>query len=176
MDMAATRPADTARVLILCYDGSKEAGEAIAYAGRLLPGWQAVVVTAWKEVVEDALSTGLTRPVTDLADINERQHESAKRFAQQGARLAAQHGLKALPLAVKAEVPVWEAIELVAEERNGELIACGTAHSGVRAALPGTLPSSLLAHSSRPVLVVPSARAAAERVREVAEDRIAHGR
>jgi nucleotide-binding universal stress UspA family protein len=174
--MAATRPPDATRVVILCYDGSTEGGEAIAFAGELLLGWRAVVVSAWKEVIEETLSTGLTRPVTDLADVNKRKREAAERFAKQGARLAEQHGLRAQPLVVEADGPVWEAIELIAEERDGELIVCGTGHSGVRAALPGTLPSALLAHASRPVLVVPSARASAERIRDVTEERTSHGR
>jgi nucleotide-binding universal stress UspA family protein len=174
--MSATRASDAAHVVILCYDGSTEAQQAIAFAGELLPKWRAVVVSAWKEVIEEALSTGLTRPVTDLADANKRKREAAELFAEQGARLAEQHGLRAQPLVVKADGPVWEAIELIAEERDGELIVCGTGQSGVRASLPGTLPRSLLAHASRPVLVVPSARASAERIRELAEERTSHGR
>jgi nucleotide-binding universal stress UspA family protein len=174
--MAPTRPTEASRVVILCYDGSSEAEEAIAFAGRLLPDWRAVVVSAWKEVLEEALSTGLTRPVTDLTDVNARLRAAAEQLAQQGADLAERHGLRPQPLVVKADGPAWLAIERIAEQRDGELIVCGTGHSGVRASLPGTLPSSLLAHASRAVLVVPSRRASAERVREVTEERSSRGR
>jgi hypothetical protein len=41
----------------------------------------------------------------------------------------------------------------------------------VKAALPGNLAGALVNHASRAVLVVPSAKAAAERVRDAQEER-----
>ena len=38
--------------------------------------------------------------------------------------------------------------------------------------LPGNLASALVNHASRPLLVVPSARAAAQRIRDIREDRV----
>jgi hypothetical protein len=42
----------------------------------------------------------------------------------------------------------------------------------IKAALPGNLASALVNHASRPLLVVPSARAAAQRIRDIREDRV----
>jgi nucleotide-binding universal stress UspA family protein len=162
---------DTTSPVIVCYDGSREAGDAIAYAGRLLAEGPAIVVTAWKPVVEEALSTGMTRPTADPSDVNKREHESAKQIATRGARLASQAGFDARPVAVRTDGPLWVAIELVAEDANARLIVCTTRRSGVTAALPGNLAGALVSHASRPVLVVPSAKAAEERAREVQEDR-----
>jgi nucleotide-binding universal stress UspA family protein len=158
--------------LILCYDGSAEAADAIAYAGKLMPGSPAVVVTVWKAIIEEALSTAMTPPVADPVEANTRGQESAEQIVAQGVQLAQDAGLQAEPLVVGADGPLWEAVELVAEDLGARLIACGTRRSGVKAALPpGNLASALVTHASRPVLVVPSAKAAAERVREVQEER-----
>jgi nucleotide-binding universal stress UspA family protein len=158
--------------VILCYDGSPEAAEAIAHAGELLRGRPAIVVSAWKEILEETLSTAMTRPVADLVDANKRERESAEQFATQGVRLAERAGFRAQPLVVKADGPLWEAIELVAEEHDAKLVVCGTGRSGIKAALPGNLASALANHASRPLLVVPSARAAAQRIRDIREDRV----
>ena len=158
--------------VILCYDGSPEAAEAIAHAGELLRGRPAIVVSAWKEILEETLSTAMTRPVADLVDANKRERESAEQFATQGARLAERAGFRAQPLVVKADGPLWEAIELVAEEHDAKLVVCGTGRSGIKAALPGNLASALVNHASRPLLVVPSARAAAQRIRDIRENRV----
>lgn len=169
--MTDARETGSAGPLILCYDGSQEAAEAIAYAGELLPGRPAIVVSVWKEVIEEALSTAMTPPVADPVDANPRGRESAEQFAVQGARLAEKAGLQAEPLVVDADGPLWEAVELVAEQRNAKLIVCGSRRSGVKAALPGSLAGALVTRASRPVLVVPSAQAAARREREVQEER-----
>jgi nucleotide-binding universal stress UspA family protein len=171
MPVATARKRAIAGSVILCYDGSKEAGEAVAHAAELLPGWPAIVVSVWKPIIEEALSTPMTPPVADPVDANERQRKSAEQIAGQGVRLASRAGLQAKPLVVEADGPLWEAIELVAEEHDAKVIVSGTRRSGVKAALPGNLASALVAHASRPVLVVPSAKAAAERERDVQDER-----
>jgi nucleotide-binding universal stress UspA family protein len=158
--------------IIVCYDGSPQAAEAIAYAGQLVPGWRAVVVVVWKPVIEEALAGPMTPPPTDHpVDVNVRARESAEKWAEVGAELAVQAGLDAEPVVLEADGPRWQAIELVAEQRDAKLIVCGTRHSGVTAALPQALTGALVAHASRPVLVVPSTKAAAERLREAEEER-----
>jgi nucleotide-binding universal stress UspA family protein len=155
--------------VILCYDGSKEAAEAIRYAAGLLPGARALVVTAWKPVVEETLATPMTPPVDDPVDANEDQRDVAEQYATNGAQLASEVGLEAEPAVVEADGPLWEAIERFAEKIDARLIVCGTRHSGVAAALPVTLASSLVTHATRAVLVVPSAKAVAERLERVRE-------
>ena len=68
-------------------------------------------------------------------------------------------------LVVMAYGRTWEAIEGVVESRDAELVACGTSRSGLKGELPGNLADSLVERCSRPVLVVPSPKAAAERRR-----------
>ena len=162
--------------IIVCYDGSPQAAEAIAYAGQLVPGWRAVVVVVWKPVIEEALAGPLPPPATDPADVNKRARESAEEWAEGGAELAAKAGLDPEPAVLEADGPRWQAIELVVEQRDAKLIVCGTRHSGVTAALPQALTGALVAHASRPVLVVPSTKAAAERLREAEHERASRHR
>jgi nucleotide-binding universal stress UspA family protein len=77
---------------------------------------------------------------------------------------------------VEADRPLWETVELIAAENDAKLIVCGTGRSGMKAALPGNLAGALVNHASRPLLVVPSARAAAQRARDVMTDRSARAR
>jgi nucleotide-binding universal stress UspA family protein len=152
--------------LLICYDASPEAADTIAYVAGLLPGARAVVVTVWKPILEELLAGPPDAPpISDLADANERQQQAALVVAEQGAQLASKAGLRAEAGVVEATDSLWEAIEAAADEVHARLITCGTSRSGVAAALPGQLASSLVQHSSRAVLVVPSAKAAAERRR-----------
>ena len=150
--------------LLVCYDGSPGAVEAIAFAARLRPGARALVVTAWKPIIEELLAGPREAPpISDPVEANERQRRAAAETGRDGARRATAAGLDAEPVVTMAEDALWEAIEEVAIERDVLLIVCGTSRSGLKSALPGNLAGVLVQRSSRPVLVVPSARAAAER-------------
>jgi nucleotide-binding universal stress UspA family protein len=158
--------------LLICYDASPEAADTIGYVASLLPGARAIVVTIWKPIVEELLAGPPDAPpIADPVGANERQHEAALVVAEQGAQLASKAGLHAEASVVEATDSLWEAIEEAADEVHARLIACGTRRSGVAAALPGNLANSLVQHSSRAVLVVPSAKAVAERRRATKSER-----
>jgi nucleotide-binding universal stress UspA family protein len=167
-----TRP--TEGLVLIAYDGSEEAIEALEFAAALLPRARAVVLTVWKPMIEEALSPAAKPPVTDLAGANQHQREAARQLAREGARLAAAAGLTAEPLTLEADGPVWAAIDSVAQDRDAVLIVCGTRRTGLRSALPGNLSNTLVTHASRAVLVVPSAKARASRLRDVEEERREH--
>jgi nucleotide-binding universal stress UspA family protein len=106
-------------------------------------------------------------PISDIAQDSEREQRTAVGLAHEGAQQAAEVGLEAEALAVETSKSVWEAIERVARETNARLIACGNAKSGFKASVPTILPNALAQRASKPVLVVPSAKAATERRREL---------
>jgi nucleotide-binding universal stress UspA family protein len=138
-------------------------------AAELFPGARALIVTIWTAVAEEALSPAARPPAADFSEANESQELAARELAKQGARRASAAGLDAEPLAVQAPGPIWVAIEALAERRDASLIVCGTRRSGLRSALPGNLATALVNNASRPVLVVPSAKARGERLREARE-------
>lgn len=159
--------------VLICYDGSKKAAEALAYAAALLPGAPAVVVTVWKPLVGEMLATaGAAPPIADPAEANERQRRAAKELAREGSTAASQAGLAVDAMIVEATGPIWEAIEETAKERDARLIVCGTDRSGLRTALPGSVASALVEHASRPVLVRPSSQASAERRLEFSKRKV----
>jgi nucleotide-binding universal stress UspA family protein len=71
---------------------------------------------------------------------------------------------------VRASGRVWEAVEKVARERRARLIVCGTRRSGTVSAVVDTVSGALVHRAARPVLVVPSPEAVAERVREPVDE------
>ena len=145
--------------VIICYDGSDQAAAAIPAVANLMPGARAVVVTAWKPIVEALLTVSVapTPLISDPAAADERQRQAAEALARDGARRASQAGLDAEPLAVEASGAMWKAIEAVARDRDARAIACGRRGQGVESSLPGSVATALVHNSSRPVLVVPSA-------------------
>jgi nucleotide-binding universal stress UspA family protein len=155
--------------ILLCYDGSPEAEHAIAFAAGLVPGARALVVTVWKPVPEEALAPAGKPPASDPAEVNEEQRLGALRLAQLGAKKASAAGLQAEPIVAEATGRLWQAVELVAEEREATLIVCGTRRTGMTSMLPGHLAGALVDHASVAVMVVPSPTAAAERRREAHE-------
>jgi nucleotide-binding universal stress UspA family protein len=157
--------------VVICYDGSPESEDALAYVASLLPGAKAVVVSVFKPIVEEVLTVSLGPPpaISDPAEANEREWRAFKDLARDGARRATARGLDAEGVVVEATGPLWEAVVEAAEERDARLIACGTARSGLKSGLPGNLATTLVNHAPRAVLAVPSAKAAGERRRDLAE-------
>jgi nucleotide-binding universal stress UspA family protein len=120
--------------VLLAYDGSESSATAIAVAGRLLPGREALVC----HVGSDDLGR-------------------EERTAAAGGQLAEVAGFSAKPLPVHDERHPWRALLQVAEQHHASLIVAG-AHgtSGVRRALLGSVSTGLVHHSRLPVLVVPT--------------------
>jgi nucleotide-binding universal stress UspA family protein len=163
MTAAAARVANP---VVICYDGSPEAADAIEFVASILPRARAVVVAVWKPLIEELLAGRLDAPpISDPVEANERQRRAAAAYARDGAKRAAAAGLDAEPLVLEAAGAVWEAIEEAAGAWDAALIACGTSRSGMKSALPGNVATALVEHASRPVLVVPSRKAAGERRR-----------
>jgi nucleotide-binding universal stress UspA family protein len=149
--------------IIICYDGSQPATEALATTASLLPGAQALVVTVWRPFAETMLAgwLGPTPTVVDAVEVDDRERSTAEDVAQDGARRASEAGLQAEPLAVRTTGEVWEAVEEVARDRGARLIACGrrgrtAMRSAIRTVGLGSVSNGLVHHASRPVLVVPS--------------------
>jgi nucleotide-binding universal stress UspA family protein len=157
-----------ARPVIVCYDGSRASIEALDYAVALLPSAPMVVVTAWRELTEEMVASGAAPPAGDPVAANVQSRRAAQEAAQEGAQRARAAGLRAEPHVVKTSGPIWKAIERVADERDAALIVCGTGRSGLKTVMPGEVAVALVQHASKPVLVVPTSRAAAER-RKAAE-------
>ncbi|MDX6476516.1 MAG: hypothetical protein QOH95_2027, partial [Gaiellaceae bacterium] len=141
--------------MIICFDGSSAAVEALEYTASLFPSAPAIVVSVWREYTEEMASSGTAPPAGDPIEANKEAHRAATEAARDGAERATAAGLEAKPLVVRAIGFIWKAVEEVAHERDALLIACGTKRSGIKTVLPGDLANALVQHASRPILVVP---------------------
>jgi nucleotide-binding universal stress UspA family protein len=145
--------------VVIGYDGSSHATAALTYAAGLVPGAPALVVTVWKSVSDVIASSVLAQPaeIASPEEIDKRQRRAAEETARDGARLAAEAGLRAEPLTVHATDAIWEALAAVAHERDARLIVCGERRrKGAEPVGFSRVPLSLLLHGSGPLLVVPS--------------------
>jgi nucleotide-binding universal stress UspA family protein len=150
--------------LILCYDGSEGARDAIRHAGGLFPGRRALVVTGWKSVVI-AGSLGMggeAAPMVNIVELDREAAERAGRLADEGVRIAQGAGLQAEPQPVKAAGSIWEAIIDIANCHDAATIVMGSRRlAGLRAMFLGSVSGAVVHHADRPTLIVPQAIAGA---------------
>jgi nucleotide-binding universal stress UspA family protein len=145
--------------ILIAYDGSDVAREAVAAAGRLFASAPAHVVTVWSSVGPGAAAARVALPdeVIDKAvrNLDVAAEEAAQRTAQEGAELAGAAGLRASPVAVRAEGSAAETILRLAADRDVAAVVVGSrGRSSLRSAVLGSVSNALVHHSDRPVVVV----------------------
>lgn len=155
-------------MILIAYDGSPDARAAVQHAGELLPGEQATVLVVWEPFVEVMAHTGaglgLGQGIVNVEEIDAASEAAAKQRADEGAELARGVGLDAQPRSCPQGPTVWHAILNQARELDVRAIVLGTRGlTGVKSLLLGSVSHSVLQHSDRAVVVVPSPQAAKER-------------
>jgi nucleotide-binding universal stress UspA family protein len=148
--------------ILIAYDGSDTARQAVREAAKLFGSRQVLVVTVWEpglayEAVPTAGAEMSPVPVDIEAarEVDEEIHQRASRTAQEGAELAQSLGLRPKGLAVAEEVHVAEAIVGLARKREVAAIVVGSRGlKGLRARLEGSTSNAVLRHASCPVIVV----------------------
>jgi nucleotide-binding universal stress UspA family protein len=143
---------------LFCFDGSEGSRAALGAAGRRLRPGPAVVLTVWETVAQRVASHAFATamPVENEADLDVREEAAAKAAAEEGTRLAREHGWEASARLALAETTVWSAIVGVAGELDAGVIVCGTRGlSRVPRLVLGSISNAVLHHAHRPVLIVP---------------------
>ena len=147
--------------VLLAYDGSESSATAIAVAGRLLPGRQALVCYAWtglSRAIFHGNPAALPETLRDAAtQFDEADQAEAEKTAAAGVLLAHQAGFSADPLPIREGRKTWRTLLEAAEHHQASLIVAG-AHgmSGIGRAVLGSVSTGLVHHSHVPVLVVPA--------------------
>lgn len=147
------------RPILLAFDGSDPARQAIEQAAALFPGRRAVVTTVWRSLESGAAAARVALPDAVVDDAVERLDaaagESALEIAREGAELATAAGMQATPDARVCGDAVWSTILDAAEEIDAAAIVVGSrGRSAVQAALLGSTSSGVLHRSRRPVVLV----------------------
>ena len=143
--------------LLICYDGSEDAKEAVRSAGRLLGPRQALVLTVWEPSADPGGSAwlGASTAVVNFAELDRAAAEHGRRIADEGVRIALEEGLDGEPVAVKAAGPTWKTILETADGESAAAIVMGCRGlTGLRSLLLGSVSSAVIHHAQRPTLVV----------------------
>jgi nucleotide-binding universal stress UspA family protein len=146
--------------VVLCFDGSQEAANAIAGAGRLLGGRDAVVLTV-SEPIElwtpydpaTILDAPLGKLVSDSVGLAEIAEEVALKSVERGVALADAAGFRARGRTARGTA--WKEICELAEELDASVIVLGArGRSRIRSALLGSVSATVSVHAERPVLII----------------------
>jgi nucleotide-binding universal stress UspA family protein len=145
--------------LVIAYDGSPLADYAIRTAGAAFPGGRAAIVLHVYES-PPALPPpppGIPIPATFESDPVEVEAH-AQAIAEHGAALAREAGFAATARAEHGSGAsgTWsEIVEVCRQENAAALVIGARGHSGLRAALLGSVSDGVVHHAPCPVLVVP---------------------
>jgi nucleotide-binding universal stress UspA family protein len=148
--------------VLIAFDGSGPARQAMTDAAKLLGPHKTIVVTVW----EPKLAYMTTAAPPDLAmspvvepeavlGVEQALRENAERVARQGAELARTFGLDAEPLAVSSDGDVAHTLVNLANQHEASAIVVGSRGlGGIRARLEGSTSKGVLKRAHCPVLVV----------------------
>lgn len=153
--------------ILIAFDGSDAAQQAVRDAARLVGARKALVVTVWESGLAYAMADMrpdgmIATPALDpevAISVDKELRSHAARVAGEGAELARSLGLDAEPLAVPDDRDVPETILNLARDHSASAIVVGSRGlSGLRARLEGSTTKSLLKHANCPVIVVHESR------------------
>jgi nucleotide-binding universal stress UspA family protein len=144
--------------MLIAYDGSLPAQEALRAAAAVLAGRSAIILTVWASVRHGAAASRLALPDTvvaaGVAALDGGARDDALRVGEEGARLARTGGLSAEAIEAVQRGGMAATIAAVAEEHNASVVVVGSrGRSAVRSTVVGSVTYGLLHAVRRPVLV-----------------------
>lgn len=164
---ASTRPAP----ILLCFDGSDDAANAIERAGRLLGPQPAVVLTVCEPIKlwsaadpATILDAPIGKFVSKRLELGEIANEVVQDELTRGVELARAAGFDAEGRVAHGKP--WRVISEVAQDIDAAVIVLGArGRSPVPSALLGSVSAAVSTHAGRPVLVVHPSRVTGHTVR-----------
>ena len=140
-------------------DGSDSSLRALETAAQQLQPHDAVVMTVWHSNEPAAAGARAALPDEVIRDaigkLDDAAEQQALETATAGAAVLSDRGMAATPRARRCERNVWSTILDTADELDATAIVVGSrGHSGLKAALLGSVSAGIVNHSDRPVVVV----------------------
>lgn len=170
------KPADGP--LLIGYDGSEHAKDAIRTAGRFFAGRRALIAHAWMSPMEHSYagSALLGTPSDEIHDVAQTLADMfaarAADLLDEGTAIAREAGLEAEPLDLEWTHGAWRALEAAAREHDAAAIVAGCRGRGaVTSTVLGSVSSGLAHNATVPVLIV---RRPSDRVRDGRDEQRAH--
>jgi nucleotide-binding universal stress UspA family protein len=151
---------DSSGTILIGYDGSDEAANAIRCAGDLLAPRRAVVAHVWDSLADLLLHTDvdhLTGAMREAAEeLDSEDASEAERIAARGSELAEAAGFEAIAAVSRGRPMAWPTLLELAEQHRARAVVVGSRGLGrVKSALLGSVSSGVLHHAQLPVLIVP---------------------
>lgn len=145
--------------VVIGYDGSDHADAAVEAAARLLAVPDAVLQTVWVSVRAVAAAGVAGAPpevvAKGAAEMDAGLRAEAERTAEEGVRLAAEHGLTVRGEAVEANRNAWRTLLDSVEAHGAAAVVVGShGRSAFGAMLAGSVSRALVHYAPAPVLVV----------------------
>jgi nucleotide-binding universal stress UspA family protein len=158
-------------MILICYDGSKDARTAVEHAAELFSGEPSTVLTVWQPFIEVVARTsvgfGMVPGIPDAEAIDSASSKAADQTAAEGAELASTLGMHAQPRSCAQETTTARAILDEADRISASAIVMGSRGlTGVKSLLLGSVSHEVIQHADRTVMVVPSPEVAGSRSRE----------
>jgi nucleotide-binding universal stress UspA family protein len=156
-------------MILICYDGSPDAKAAVDHAGELTRGGPATVLCVWEPFMELLARSSFGLPMfapgdSDIEAIDAGNEREAHRRAEEGVEYAERAGFEAEAHTRAREGSVADAILAEADAVGARAIVIGTRGlTGLHHVVLGSVSHGVLEESDLPVIVVPSAEAAAAR-------------
>jgi nucleotide-binding universal stress UspA family protein len=152
---------DSSGTILIGFDGSEDAENAIRCAGDLLAPRRAVVVHVWDSLAELLLHTDidhLTGSMKEAAEeLDAEDARDAEQIAARGAELAEAAGFDAVGSVARGRPKAWPTLLDLAEQHEAAAVVVGSRGLGrVKSALLGSVSSGVLDHAHVPVLIVPA--------------------
>ena len=134
--------------LLIAYDGSEQASEAIAFAARTFgQAAHATVLFAWEPALLAAVALGAPMAIPE-GEI-EHQEQLVMRVAEDGAEKARALGMTAEAETVETVSSAWQTIVDAADRHHPDLIVMGTRGlSGVKSLLLGSVSAAVAARAA----------------------------
>lgn len=150
-------------MILVAYDGSDDAQEAIAHVARLMPGATTTVVSVWEPFIDTLRHSGgfgvgnlMAGTIVDT-EIDDAKLAESRATAAEGVELAIEAGLVARPRSESRVGSIAQTLLLTAAAIDADVVVAGTrGRGGFASFVLGSVSNALVQHADRAILIVPS--------------------